>query len=91
MKVSLINIAQAGVISEAPRISELVLSILKFLLGIVGILAIIGIVLSGTMYVLSRGDRAATERAKKALFWSAVGLVAAMGSMIIVGALTNLI
>lgn len=51
---------------------------LNWILGIIGILAVTGIAVSGIMYVTSGGDEKRTETAKNWLLYSIVGLVVAL-------------
>lgn len=74
----------AGVIEDAPRVSEILIHVFEFLLSIVGILGIIGLVVSGAMYLLASGDESLTKKAKAAFQASVIGLVVAFGSWIIV-------
>lgn len=89
--INLINIAQAGVISDAPRISQLLLNILNFSLQILGLVAIIGIVISGIFYLTSFGDEERVKFAKKSLLYSIVGVVVALGGVVIIKTISGLI
>lgn len=71
-------------LSAAPRIAAILLNTLNFLLGIVGVLAIIVLVFGGIRYLTSRGDETAAEGAKKQILWAIVGIMIAIGSLIIV-------
>lgn len=80
--------AHAGVISEAPSISEILLNILKFLLSVIGIVAILSIVIAGIRYVVVRNTHQA-EGVKKSLVAIIIGLIVAMSALIILSALGN--
>ena len=82
--ISLINIARAGVIDEAPNISQLLLNILNFLLQIFGIIAIIALTVSGIFYLISSGNEDQIKMAKKALLYSIIGIAVALTGMIII-------
>ncbi|EKE25262.1 MAG: hypothetical protein ACD_5C00228G0005 [uncultured bacterium] len=79
-----INVAQAGVISQAPSVSTLAMNVLNFLLSVVGIIAIMALVVSGIMYFNSFGDTKQMEGAKKYVQASILGIVLAMGGMILI-------
>ncbi len=80
----LINIARAGVIDEAPNISQLLLNTLSFLLQIFGIVAIIALVISGIFYLTASGDEGRIRLAKKTSLYSIVGIALALSGIIIV-------
>jgi len=81
---SLINIARAGVIDEAPNISQLLLNILNFLLQIFGIIAIIALAVSGIFYLVSSGNEDQIKLAKKVSLYSIIGITVALTGMIII-------
>jgi len=83
--IHLINVAHAGVISDAPRISNIGMNILNFLLSVVGIIAIISLVLTAIMYATSAGDEKRARLAKKIFQASVLGIILAMGGMIATG------
>ena len=82
--MNFINIAHAGVISDAPTFQQIEINILYFLLSVAGIIAIMALVVSGVMYFFSTGDEMKMETAKKSAKYVLVGIVIAMGGMIIV-------
>lgn len=82
MKYSLSQ-AEAGVISDAPRISEILLNVLQFLLSVVAIVAILALVIAGLRYFLIRNTNQA-ESIKKSITAIIIGLIILMGSIIIV-------
>lgn len=87
-----VNIAHAaGVIEDATPISAVLANILNFLLSVFGVLAIIGLVVSGVLYVTAAGNERQAELAKKAAFGSAVGIAVALSSLVIVRQLGALI
>lgn len=78
------RVTMAGVISDAPNLPHVFLNILNFLLSIVGIIAILSAVVAGMMYFFSAGDSSKAEQAKKYVWASVVGLLIALGALIIV-------
>lgn len=79
----LIDVAQAGVITDAPPISLGLLNILQFLLSIVGILGIIGLLVAGILYLTATGDEERMQWAKKAMIGSVTGIVIALGALVL--------
>jgi len=79
----LISIAHAGVITDAPTFQNIGMSVLNFLLSVVGIVAIMALVVSGMMYFFSFGDNSRMEVAKKSAKYAIVGIILVMGSMVL--------
>jgi len=82
--MNLINTVQAGVITDAPSISNVGMNILNFLLSVLGIFAIIALVLSGIMYFMIQDDKKKLRTAKNAIKYSILGMVIALGGMVVV-------
>ncbi len=82
--MKLINIAQAGPMADAPPASSYLTGAIEFLLMFVGGIAILGVIFSGIMYMMSGGDSSRTETAKRALTFSIIGLVVSLLSFIVV-------
>ncbi|MFO7807392.1 MAG: pilin [Candidatus Moraniibacteriota bacterium] len=78
-------------LNEAPTLTEIVERTLSFLLSILGILAIIGTVISGFFYLSSSGDPKKAEKAKNAVVYSIIGVIVAGSALILVQEITNLI
>ncbi len=78
------SISNAGVISDAPNISELLFNILNFLLQVFGIIAIISLVVSGILYLTSSGDESRIRLAKKGMIYSIIGILVALSGVIII-------
>lgn len=79
--------AITGSITNAPRIMHILSNALQFLLSIVGIVAIIGLVASGIIYLTSGGDEKRATSAKRAALAAVVGIVVALGALVIVSQL----
>ncbi|MFA4995904.1 MAG: hypothetical protein WC536_02030 [Patescibacteria group bacterium] len=69
--------------SEINGIGDLALLIVELLEWAIGVLAFIGIMISGIQYITAGGDTAKAEKAKKALMYSIIGIVAATLSLTI--------
>lgn len=76
-------------VSGSARIETILLNVLNFLLGIIGILAIIMLVIGGFMYLTSAGDEGRIETGKKIVIWSIVGITVALSALIIVGQIAD--
>jgi len=58
-------------------------NVMKWLLGIVGFISIIGFAIAGIIYFVAAGDEDLAKRAKRAMFYSIAGvIVALMGGVI---------
>ncbi len=80
-----------GTAPEGLTLREIIINILELLLSVVGVLAIIGMVIGGIMYMTSYGDTDRIETAKKIFTYSIIGITVALGSLIIVKQVSNLI
>lgn len=89
--MELINIAHAGVISDAPKLSSVALNALNFLLSVFGIVAIISLVVAGIIYLTASGSERRIETAKKMALYSIVGIVVALAAMVIVRQVAGII
>lgn len=81
----LVSSAQAGSITDAPRITSVLTNTLQFLLSVVGVIAIIGLVIAGMLYVFALGDEKRMALAKKTTLASILGLVIALGGLVLIG------
>ncbi|MDO8565882.1 MAG: hypothetical protein Q7S04_01700 [Candidatus Moranbacteria bacterium] len=73
-----IDVAYAGVITDAPPVTSILFNTLTFLLSIVGVLGIIGLVVSGILYLSAAGDEERMRLAKRAAFASVGGILTAL-------------
>lgn len=71
-------------IAAAPTMAEISERVLTFLLSIVGMLGIIGLTISGIMYIFATGDSAQAQNAKNAMKYAIMGIVFAGASLLIV-------
>lgn len=71
-------------VSSAKSAADILLSVLNFLLGIVGILAIIMLVAGGIMFLGAAGDMNRVGTAKKIVTFALIGIVVALASLVIV-------
>lgn len=84
-----INTAHAGAISSAPDIASVLMNVVNFLLSIVGVLAIIGIVISGILYLTAAGDMRRISLAKAGLVTSVIGTIIAFGAMVLLNGINQ--
>ena len=89
--MKLIEIAQAGVISDAPRISGVLLKAFNFLLSVFGTIAIICLVVSGILYLTAGGDQRRIETAKKSFLYAVTGIIIGLGCLIIIKTIGKII
>ncbi|HAV11085.1 MAG TPA: hypothetical protein DCX32_00845 [Candidatus Moranbacteria bacterium] len=86
---SIFRIAEAGVISDAPRFTDVLVKVLQFLLSAVSILAIMMLVVSGAIYFFAAGDRRAMNLAKKSTTYAIVGIIVSLSAMVITRLITS--
>lgn len=82
---------QEGQTASALSIQQIAKNVLNFLLSIVGIIAIISLVIGGGMYLTSAGDEGRAETGKKMTQYAIVGIIIALGSLVIVNQIVALI
>lgn len=71
-------------VQNAPTAATILLNVLNFLLGIVGVLAIIFLVIGGSMYLGAAGNPSQIDKAKGVVKYSLVGIVVALASLVFV-------
>ncbi len=81
----------AGVIESAPSVGALFSNILFFLLSVVGIVGILGMVFSGFQYLFSFGDAKRVEQAKASFRYSVIGILVALGALILLKTIEGLL
>ncbi|MDX9913399.1 MAG: hypothetical protein RBS77_02370 [Candidatus Moranbacteria bacterium] len=81
--MKIIEIAQAQVIANAPTFTEIGGGIVNFMLRVLGFVAIIGLAITAILYFTAGGSEDRIQLAKKSFFYSIVGLIVAVGAMVI--------
>lgn len=71
-------------ISGARTLSEVVMSVLGILLSVIGFIGIIGLLISGGIYLTAYGNEDRMEAAKKAVTASIIGIIVSLGALVIV-------
>lgn len=66
---------------------NIVVSIMNWLLAILGVIAIIAFSISGIQYLLSAGNEQQAETAKRNMKWSIIGVAVALSGLIIIQAM----
>jgi hypothetical protein len=79
--------AETGLPDPAGGIAQILRNLLIWFLEIVGVVALIGFVVSGTQYILAAGDSDVIETAKKNLTYSVIGVVVVLASFVIIQAI----
>lgn len=80
--------SSTGGLSDAP-ISVVVATFMRWLLYLVGFLAVIAFVISGILYLTAAGDDERIERAKTTMIYAIVGVIVALMGLIIVNAVDS--
>ncbi len=70
-------------------IYDIVHNIMYWALEIFGILAVIGFVISGIMYIISSGNEDTMRNAKDAMVYSIIGVVVALSGLIVIYAIES--
>ncbi|MCX6765455.1 MAG: hypothetical protein NT136_00630 [Candidatus Moranbacteria bacterium] len=71
-------------LQQAKSIAEIALSVLNFLLGIVGALALIMMIIGGIMYLTAAGNEDRIDAGKKIFKFSLIGIAVALASLVII-------
>ena len=74
----------AGAVASALTLSEIAVRVLNFLLGTMGIVALVMMVIGAIMYLTSAGDEDMIDRGKDIFKYSLIGVIMAMVSMVLV-------
>ncbi|MFZ2187072.1 MAG: pilin [Candidatus Moraniibacteriota bacterium] len=69
---------------------DLLTTVMNWLLGIIGVLAVIAFIISGVQYLVSAGDEDMAETAKRNMTYALIGLAIALAGLIIVNAVAGL-
>lgn len=77
----------AGIATGKPI--NVVLTILRTVLTLVGIAAVIAVIIAGVMYMFSFGNEQQAEKAKKALIYAIIGLLIIGASILVVNLVIN--
>lgn len=67
-----------GGVPDGGDASQLIMNIVKWLLGFVGALAVLMIVVAGIIYITAAGDEGRVDSAKRYLLYAIVGLIVAI-------------
>ncbi|MFA6184209.1 MAG: hypothetical protein WC682_03870 [Parcubacteria group bacterium] len=87
--MKIIEIAKAGAIEDAPTFSQIGGSIVSFMLQVLGIFAIIGLTVTAILYFTAGGNEERIKLAKKSFFYSVVGILIALGTMLFLSQIKN--
>jgi hypothetical protein len=80
-----------GGMDAALTIQDIATNVASTLLSIVGIIAIISLVVAGSMYMTAYGDEKRIETAKKMGTYAIIGIIVALGSLVAVEQIKKLI
>lgn len=72
-------------------VKDILTALLNWLLEIVGIIAIIGFVVSGIQYIVSTGNDKMMESAKKNMMYSLIGITVALAAYVIIKAIDSIL
>jgi len=69
---------------ESETITEILITITKWILGLVAILALLSLIVGGTWMILAFGREDSVKKAKQIIFWAIVGLIVVIASYAII-------
>jgi cytochrome bd-type quinol oxidase subunit 2 len=73
------------------EIKPILVNLLNWLLGIVGIIAIMGFVVSGIMYLVSAGNEEMVTKAKKYMLYCLIGVVVVLASFVVIKTIDSIL
>ena len=73
----------------ATSLKDLVLTVIDYFLGFLGLLAVVMVIYGGVTYVSSAGNDEAVGKAKKIIMYALVGIVVILLSFVVVNAITD--
>ena len=79
--------AETGLPTPAGGIQDIVRNVLNWMLGLVGVIAIIGFVISGFQYITAAGSEKTIEIAKRNMTYAIIGVVVALSGFVIIQAI----
>lgn len=77
--------AQTGLSDRS--FAQILTGVLVWLLGIVGIVALISFIISGVMYLLAAGDEKLADKGKNGMTYSVIGITIILGAYVIIQAI----
>ena len=89
--MKIVEVAYAQTIANAPRVAEIGANIVNFLLRVFGFVAIIGLVISGFIYLTAGGNYERLELAKKSFVYSIIGIIVVLSINIILRQIVGLL
>lgn len=87
--MKIIEVARAQTIANAPTFAEIGGQIVNFIASVIGTIAIIGLVVSAVIYFTAGGSEDRISLAKRSTFYCIVGIIVALGALLIVKQIVN--
>lgn len=84
------DIAGDNGLAKKSSAKEIMQTIVKWLLTLVGTIAVISLIYGGFLYVTSQGEEDATERAKHIILYSVIGIIIIGISAIVVNVVISI-
>lgn len=89
--MKMIEMVQAQTIENAPTFTQITGNIVSFMLEILGFFAIIGLIITAIIYFTAGGNEDRIKLAKKSFFYSITGIIVALGALLFISQITNLL
>lgn len=70
---------------------SIIQNVMRWLLAILGFIAVIGFVISGILYLVAAGDEDAQARAKRAMIYSITGVIVGLVGLVILFAANRIL
>ena len=79
--------SEVGLPDPSGGIAAIIKNVLSWMLGIIGMIALIAFIISGIQYLTSRGDEKQIATAKRTMTYAAIGIIAALSGFIVIQAI----
>lgn len=84
------QIVHAQIIAGAPRLQEILMNVMQFVLEVAGLIAVLGIIAAGVIYMTAGGNESRAQFGKRALRYTITGLVVVVASLVLINTLDQL-
>lgn len=86
-----ISVPDTGLPNPSGGIKSILSNFLNWLLGIIGMIAIISFAIAGSQYFFAAGDDKNMETAKRNMMYSIIGVLVALSGLVIVKAIDTML
>ena len=86
---NLMGSAQTSNLTAGTNVSTYVNTLMSYIIGLVGVIAILGFLISAVMYFTAAGDEEKITKANSAMTYSIIGVVVALVGFVVLNVVNN--